>query len=151
MPSRRSVRITRTAISPRLATRTVENTLTTPASNAGGVAGTAGDAFDSAWGALHPEDAVGDRLQRRVGGGGQGEPEHVAGVPGVDDPVVPQPRGRVVRVALVLVLGPDRCLELLFRFRAPLLPARLCLVPPDGREHVGRLVAAHHRDAGVGP
>ncbi len=30
MPSRRSVRITRTAISPRLATRTLENTLRPP-------------------------------------------------------------------------------------------------------------------------
>ena len=34
----------------------------------------------------------------------EGHAEHAAGVRGVDDPVVPQPRGRVVRAALRLVL-----------------------------------------------
>src|SRR5258708_26998544 len=47
MPSAESVRMIRTAISPRLAIRTAENI------------------------GSHPEDAVADRLQRCVGGGGQ--------------------------------------------------------------------------------
>src|SRR5205085_6108740 len=82
MPSRRRVRITRQAISPRLATSTVSNT-----------------------GASHPEDAEGRVAQRCVGRRGQSQAQHGPGVFRVDHPVVPQPRGRVVGVAMRLVLG----------------------------------------------
>src|SRR6476620_5269056 len=97
MPISRSVRITRTAISPRLATRTVSNMR----------------------GPLHPEDAVADVFEGRVGAGGQGEAEHGAGLGGVDHAVVPEPGGGVVRMTLVLVLLPDRRLERLLLLGGP--------------------------------
>src|SRR5215831_15613233 len=129
MPSERSVLITRTAISPRFATRTLVN-ITPP---------------------LHPEDAVAGRLKRRVGRRGQREAEDPPGVGGVDDPVVPQPGRRVVRVALVLVLVADRLLERVLLAGGPVLAARLELIPPDRGEHARGLVAAHHGDPGVRP
>src|SRR6476661_9785681 len=81
MPISRSVRITRTAISPRLATSTVSN---------------------MSW-PLHPEDAVADVFQRGVGARGERQAEHGAGLCGVDHAVVPEPGGGVVRVTLELV------------------------------------------------
>src|ERR1700761_9771141 len=92
MPSARSVRMTRTAISPRLATRTLRNTNESS----------------------HPEDAVANGGERRVARRGQRQPEDPPRIRRVDHPVVPQPRGRVVRVALRLVLVPDGLLERLF-------------------------------------
>src|SRR5690349_4350357 len=91
MPIARRVRITRTAISPRLATSTVSNILRVIAS--------------------HPEDAVGHRLERRVRGDRERKSHHGSGVRRVDDAVVPQPRGRVVGVALMFVLLADGRLE----------------------------------------
>ncbi|COZ25915.1 Uncharacterised protein [Mycobacterium tuberculosis] len=67
MPSRRSVRITRTAISPRLATSTVSNI------------------------ASHPEDAVANLIQRSVGTQRKGKPNNRSGVRRVYDTVIPQP------------------------------------------------------------
>src|SRR5882724_13232859 len=96
MLKRRSVRMTRTAISPRFAIRTLLNTR-----------------------ASHPEDAVASGVERGVCRHGQGQAEHPAGVGGVDDPVVPEPRCRVVRVALRLVLVADGLLERLFLLRRP--------------------------------
>src|SRR3712207_9595032 len=61
--------------------------------------------------ASHPEDAVAELAQRRVGTRREGQPEHGAGLGGVDDAVVPQPGGGVVGVALGLVLVADRLLE----------------------------------------
>src|SRR3954449_11815433 len=124
----RSVRITRTAISPRLATSTVSNIRSS-----------------------HPEDAVAELAQRRVGARGEGEPEHGAGLRGIGHTVVPEAGGGVVRVALVLVLLADRRLERLFLLRRPLPAAGLGTVAADLGQHAGRLLAAHHRDAGVGP
>ena len=61
---------------------------------------------------LHPEHAelrpLGDRRVQRCG---EGEAEHVAGLRGVDDAVVPQPRGRVPGIALRFVIVADRLLE----------------------------------------
>src|SRR4051794_37847787 len=122
----RSVRITRTAISPRLATRTVSNIRHS-----------------------HPEDAVAELAQRRVGARRQGQPEHGAGRGGVDHAVVPEPGGGVVGMALVLVLLADRRLERLLLLGRPLLAAGLEAVAADLREHAGRLLAAHDRDPGV--
>src|SRR3954453_8251675 len=90
IPIWRSVRITRTAISPRLATRTVEKFTTS-----------------------HPEHAVGDRFDRRLAHHRKRQSENGSGVGGVDDAVVPQPSGRIVRVALAFVLLADRGLEVL--------------------------------------
>src|SRR5579863_2607158 len=85
MPSRSRVAMIRTAISPRLAIRTLLKVFP----------GT---------GTSHPEDTVAGRLERGAGGHRQREAEDAAGAGRVDDPVVPQPGSRVVRVALVLVL-----------------------------------------------
>src|SRR5262249_44853252 len=103
MPRRRSVRMIRTAISPRLATSTLSKIVT--------------------W--SHPEDAVGHRLHRRLADETERQAEHVARVAGLDDPVVPQPRRRVVRVTLAFVLITDRRLELLLVLDAPRLTAAL--------------------------
>src|SRR4051812_38120549 len=124
MPISRSVRITRTAISPRLATNTVSN---------------------MSW-PLHPEDAVADVLQGGVGAGRERQAEDRAGVLGVDHAVVPEPGGGVVRVTLGLVLLADRGLERLFVLGRPFLAAGLDPVAADRREHRRRLLAAHHRD-----
>src|SRR3954449_13129299 len=129
MPISRKVRITRTAISPRLATSTVSN---------------------MSW-PLHPEDAVADVFHGGVCAGGQRQAEDGAGLGGVDHAVVPEPGGGVVRVALRLVLVADGLLERLFVLGRPLLAAGLEAVAADGREHAGGLLPTHHRDAGVGP
>src|SRR4051794_30427273 len=139
MPIVRSVRITRTAISPRLATSTVSNIRSSP--------GTYGAGSPES----HPEDSVAELAQRRVGTRRQGQPERGAGLRGVDHAVVPQAGGGVVRVALVLVLITDRRLERLLVLGRPLLPAGLQPVAAHRRQHAGRLLAAHHRDARVGP
>src|SRR5947209_13855123 len=100
-PMRLTVRNTRQAISPRLATRTV----------------------GTWWGlrflsngvmASHPEDAVVRLGNGGVVGGGDGQRQREAGVARVDDAVVPQAGGRVIGVALAVVLVPDRLLEGLF-------------------------------------
>src|ERR1041384_4945557 len=135
----RTVRMTRTAISPRLAIKMLSNTEDLLAESR----------IDTAH--SHPEDAVADRLQRGVGGGGQGQAEHLAGVGGVDHAVVPEACGRVVRVALVLVLVADRRLERLFVFHGPLLATALELVAPEGGAHAPGRLAAHHGDPRVRP
>src|SRR3954470_16129503 len=124
----RSVRITRTAISPRLATSTVSNIRSS-----------------------HPEDAVAELAQRRVGARGEGEPEHGAGLRWIDHAVVPEAGGGVVGMALLLVLLADRRLERLFLLGRPVLAAGLETVAAHGGQHAGRLLATHHRDAGIGP
>src|SRR5262249_30869622 len=84
---------------------------------------------------LHAEDAEAGLRDRRVERGGDAEGEHASGVERVDDPVVPQPRGRVVGVALLLVLRTD-----LVRVGVA-----------DHREHGRSLLAAHHGDPRVRP
>src|SRR4051794_41898920 len=101
----RRVRFTRTAISPRLATRTVSNIRSS-----------------------HPEDAVAELAQRRVGARGEGEPEHGAGLRGIDHTVVPEAGGGVVRGALVLLLLAAQRPGRLFLLRPPLPPAGLAAV-----------------------
>src|SRR5690606_17290332 len=78
-------------------------------------------------------------------------PEHAAGIGGVDDAVVPQPRGRIPRAALVFVLLADGRLERLLFLRAPLPAARFDAIAPYRRQHAGRLLAAHHADTRVRP
>src|SRR5258705_8054112 len=101
-PIARSVRMTRTAISPRLATRTVLKVLKVIAS--------------------HPEYAVGDRLERGLSDDRQRQPQHSSGVGGIDDPVIPEPGGGGVGIALAFVLFADPRLELLFLLRGHLAP-----------------------------
>src|SRR3546814_18588391 len=54
-------------------------------------------------------------------------------------------------MALLLILGADRSLESLLVVRRPVVAPRGAAVAADGGEHLGRLLAAHHRDARVRP
>src|ERR1700760_2929027 len=94
-----SVRITRTAISPRLATRTVSKPI-----------------------ALHPEDAVGDRFDGHVRHNRKGKTDNCSGIGGIDYAAVPEPGRRVVRIALLFVLCADRGFEGLLLLGGPLPP-----------------------------
>src|SRR5581483_4431320 len=79
------------------------------------------------------------------------EREHAPGLGGIDHAVVPEPGARVIGMALLLVLRADRRLEAGFVLGAPALALGLEVVAPDLRQHRGRLLAAHHRDARIGP
>src|SRR6185312_15184710 len=127
MPSRRRVRITRTEISARLATNTVSNI------------------------SSHPEDAVGDGFQRGVGTYRKGKPDTRSGSSRIDDAVIPQAGGRIVGVALVLVLLADGRLERLLLIRRPRLTGRGQLLTAHGGQHRRSLLATHHRDPRIGP
>src|SRR6476469_7229787 len=99
----------------------------------------------------HTEDAearLRDGLFER-----QREPqrETAARVDRIDDAIVPQPRGGVVRIALLLVLRADRRLEGSLFLGAPCAALGLDRVTAHGREHVRGLLAAHDGDARVRP
>src|SRR3954467_863928 len=84
----------------------------------------------------HPKDAVAGRRERRaVRGRRQAQTEHPAGVDRIDDAVVPEPSGRVVRRALLLVLRADRCGERLLFLGRPRAAAGFDAVPANGREY----------------
>src|SRR5215216_726366 len=106
IPSRSQVRITRSAISPRLATRTLLNITCghLQCVGCGGLDPPVATSFVGRTARSHPEDAVGRRRDRGVGGGGQPHAEDPAGVDGIDHAVVPEPGGGVVRRALGVVL-----------------------------------------------
>ncbi len=70
---------------------------------------------------------------------------------GSDDAVVPEPGGRVVGMPLALVLLEDRRLEGRLLLGAPAPALALEAVAADLRQHVRRLLAAHHRDPRVRP
>src|SRR6478609_6926545 len=122
-PIARSVRMTRTAISPRLAISTVSNTrqsskdaeLLTSHFQAGPMAGVRVVMACGSGRPSHSEDPERWVGQGCVRCGGQRKAQHSTGIRGVDDAVVPQPGGGVVRVALVFVLRPDAVLEVLVR------------------------------------
>src|SRR6202044_421292 len=67
------------------------------------------------------------------------------------DAVVPHAGGRVVRVALFLVLLTDGRLEFLLLVLAPRPSGRFELVAVHGGEDGGSLFSPHDRNAGVGP
>src|SRR5882672_8394596 len=90
--------------------------------------------------ASHPKYAELRFLDRRVQRGGDGEAEQAPRVERIDHAVVPEPRARVIRVALALVLLADRLLELFFLF------LRLEVTLHRG-QHARGLLAAHDRDA----
>src|SRR6202521_3835933 len=105
----------------------------------------------AAWPTSHPENAEARRRYRRIQGCREAQRQHAARFLRRDDAVVPQPRGRVKRIAFGLVLGAHRYLERLLLCRAPGLARGLDIVAPYRRQHRGRLLAAHDRDARVGP
>src|SRR5262245_13276793 len=69
----------------------------------------------------HPPDPEARLLDRRVEGRRQCPRQHHPRLVRRDDAIVPEPRGRVVGIALVLVFLPDRRLEGRLLFRAPAL------------------------------
>ncbi len=93
--------------------------------------------FGSGTGALHAAErpsASACRVSRRI-----------------EDPVVPQPGRRVVGRAFALVLLQDGLANGLLVVGGQRLPVARELVPLDRRQHAGGLLAAHDRDARVGP
>src|SRR3546814_3707292 len=100
---------------------------------------------------LHPKNAEAGGFGRRVECCRDAEPERHAGIERIDDAVVPQPGRRIIGMALLLILGADRSLESLLVVRRPVVAPRGAAVAADGGEHLGRLLAAHHRDARVRP
>src|SRR5690606_9395563 len=129
-PRRFAVRMTRQAISPRLAMRIRSNTASPP---------------------LHPEHAEAGFPDRRVQRDGERQRQHVARLDRVDDAVVPEPRRGVERVALVLELVDDGLLEGGLVLGADGAAAALDALAAHRGQHARRLLAAHHRDAAVGP
>src|SRR5215210_6459886 len=100
---------------------------------------------------LHPKYAESSLFEWGVRGGGEAEGQDHSRVDGVYDAVVPEPRGRVVGVAFILVLFEDRGFEVF-----ALLIGHLFVLAPQafflhGEEDVRGLLAAHHADAGVWP
>ena len=84
---------------------------------------------------LHAKHAETLRLDRRVERGGDRQAEYAAGVGGVDDAVVPQPRTGVIRVTLSLVLLADRRFEGFFLLGRPGLAGGFDAVTLDGGQH----------------
>src|SRR5690606_28133849 len=99
----------------------------------------------------HPEQAEPGWFGRRGPAGTQCQSQHPARVRRIDDSVVPETRGRIIWMSLTLVLIADRRAECLFLLRAPAAALRLDRVPPQHRQHRGRLLAAHHRDPRIRP
>ena len=89
---------------------------------------------------------------RSAGGLGGGECEaqadHVAGLGGLDDAVVPQARGRVIGIALLGELGPRRAIDL---GDLGVVGARLQAAAPQVGQHGRGDVGAHRGDARVRP
>src|SRR5438067_8263986 len=83
---------------------------------------------------------------RRVQAGRQRQAQHVAGLDGIEDSVIPQPRRSMIRIAFVLVFLANGSLELLHLLLRPLVG-----IAVDRSQYRGRLLAAHHTDAAVGP
>src|SRR5580692_1926319 len=113
----------RRAISPRLAIRIFSNT------------------------GLHPEEAE-SRLprDRRVESSREGKAKHIACLDRIDDAVIPESRSGKIGAAFILVFLPDRRLESLHLSWRPVRGMAM-----DSRQHRRGLLAAHHRDARVGP
>ncbi len=99
----------------------------------------------------HAEHAEAGVWNWGVERGTQAQRQHATSICRVDDAVVPQSRGGVIRVALRFILSADGRLEGFLFLRAPAAALGLDAVAPHGGEHAGRLFTAHHADAGVGP
>src|SRR5919201_3192681 len=99
----------------------------------------------------HPEHAVARRADGSIEAGRDGQAQRGTCVGGIEDAVVPQARCAVVGAALNLVLlqrGPHK----LFLLRRRHVRAACAqVIQPHLQEHRGSLLAAHHRDARVGP
>src|SRR5256885_7975024 len=91
----------------------------------------------------HAEDAVPHVLDRRMPGGSEPERKDSTRGERIDDAVIPEARGRVIRRSLRLVL--------LENARAERFLLGVVLERPDQREDRRGLLPAHHADARVRP
>src|SRR6478736_8641517 len=127
--------MTRQAISPRLATRTVLKRAAPRVSAlpacVPGVDRCVAVLVCMVIAGSHPEEAEGSFRQGGAGDDIEGQAQDGAGIGGVDDAVIPQPGGGVVGTALVLVLPADGCLEGFLVVGSPFLPGGFVLVPFD--------------------
>src|ERR1700687_1570353 len=105
--------------------------------------------WDPLW--LHPKDAEARFLDGRIEARGECESEHATRIDGIDDTIVPEPRGGVIRVALALVLVANRRLEGFLFFLGPRPALRLHAVAFHAGQNGGGLLAAHDGDPRVGP
>src|SRR5690606_19491310 len=128
MPSRCAVRMTRAAISPRLATSSLSIIRS------------------------HPEDAEATAAGDGLGvDGRERHAQHGAGVARVDDPVVVEPCGDGERVRLLLDLRLDGGGALAVRLLVERLALALRRRPAHDREHAGELGRPHHGELRAGP
>src|SRR5450755_8560 len=81
----------------------------------------------------------------------QTQRQNASRVGGVYHTIVPKACRCIVRMALLLVLLADWSLEDLFLFGAPRVALGLDAIALHGGQDTGRLFAAHHTDARVGP
>src|SRR5437016_5766500 len=88
-------------------------------------------------GKLHSKDAERRRRDRRVQRGRDPEREDVARLDRIEDAVVPEAGGRVVRITLRLVLGEGRGGERVALGGGHRLPACLELLQLDGEKRLG--------------
>ena len=100
---------------------------------------------------LHPEHAEVGLVDWLVHRSVEAQPDNGPGVPRVDHTVVPQPGAGEVRVALVLEPLYDGPLQSLLLLSGELLALTTLLLPGDGCQHGGGLLAPHHRYSGVRP
>src|SRR5437763_10784975 len=100
---------------------------------------------------LHPEDAKLRLLNRCVVRDRKAEAEVGAGVGGIDDAVVPEARGRVVRRTFRLVFLQHGIGDGALFLGAQLLARARELIAFHRRQHARGLLASHHADARVRP
>src|SRR4051794_13216382 len=119
-PMARAVRMTRQAISPRLAISSVRKRR-----------------YILLFIASHPEQAELRRFDRRIGRSRKAKTKHQPGIGGIDHAIVPEARGGVKGIALLFVLGADRLAEFLLLLGRPALAL--------GLDAVAAHLAQHHR------
>src|ERR1700739_156391 len=151
-----AVRITRTAISPRLATNRGRNGryCPVPAFRSSPVIAASSCTSDRRHvlrSSSHPEQAETRGLDRRVGRRRKAKAQHQPGIGRIDPPVVPKAGGGVIRAALALVLRADRRAKLFLLLSRPPFPLGFDIVAPNLAQNHRRLLPAHDRYARVRP
>src|SRR6185436_11372392 len=86
-----------------------------------------------------------------VADGVQALGQDFAGFQRSDDAVVPEAGGGVVGRTIAVIAVADGGFDLINVFIGERFALQLGLLDFDLRQDLGRLVAAHHRDAGIGP
>src|SRR5882762_1453608 len=83
--------------------------------------------------ALHPEHAEARPFRNGcIKAGRKCQTEDIARLLRIYDPVIPKPRGGIIRIALGFVISADGCLESLLLFARPAFAFGLQPIPADG-------------------